>query len=139
MTFVIKRQGALVNPQGFHSHHWFKGHDKDTVDNDLQFKIGVQDNTVGFEVVVIEEGFETDGYSIPFGTGWFVKGLSVYPAILHDYLCKKADKLESSSYRRYADHVFRDHLLQSGVSITKTRILFTAVRVYGYLKFKIKY
>ena len=81
--------------------------------------------------IIVPTGFVTDLASIPFGfkSLFPVNGKSRKAAVIHDYMY-------SNKYykRRYADKVFNEAMLESGVSTWRRRLMYRAVRLFGGFK-----
>ena len=92
----------------------------------------------GVHCVTVPEGFTSDGYSMPKGTEWVVKGFTKYGrlpvevAVLHDYLCYLAFKGEFSLSK--ANHIFFDHLVQEGCDVARAWVMWAAVSAYTNIK-----
>lgn len=82
--------------------------------------------------VTVPRDFESDGASIP-KPFWLLVGPPIrsehlIPAIVHDYLCVKA---ETYQQRVLGDAVFFALLKEHGVSTWKRVIMYLGVRFYG--------
>lgn len=83
---------------------------------------------------VVPMGFQTDGASIP-RLFWFLVGSPFTPeviegATLHDYLYSTPD---ADTTRREADDVFHSFMRQRGVGRLRARLMWLAVRLFGWL------
>lgn len=81
--------------------------------------------------ITVHEGFITDYASIPRlpFVWWLMSDHGHTAAVVHDYLCR-----DPATPRRYADAVFLDALLTTGVSGWRARIMWAAVRSYATLR-----
>lgn len=79
----------------------------------------------------IEEGFRTDGASIPHLLRWFIDrfGAHTAAALVHDKLCDLIRKRRTRITRRDADGVFRRILREEKVEWHVRWLMWAAVRV----------
>jgi hypothetical protein len=84
------------------------------------------------EAVVAHAGFKTDFASIPRVATIFIPKLGRYtqPAVIHDYLCRKADNWKQ---RRQGDKVFREAMEVVKVHLVKRWLMYWAVWVAGMI------
>jgi len=109
-------------------------------------------------LIQIPAGFLTDGASVPWIgtmlTGICRDGLHRAAALVHDWLYRWGGNLPSKSFFRYfpenhewlpvnvpwerhqADQLFANMLDASGVSKTRRRVMYLAVRAVGWLHWK---
>lgn len=87
----------------------------------------------------VPKGFVCDGASIPrifwSITGHPLSGGPLRAAICHDHLCNQAT---TQAERRFADTIFDWVMEQSGVPNWRRRVMFLAVRFYGWYVWKPK-
>lgn len=90
--------------------------------------------------LVVPQGFEFDGESIPTGLQWLVKrfGASKRGAAVHDYLYRlQGYKLPGGLCmpvtREQADQVYYELLTLKGVSAWRASIRFLALRAAGWV------
>ncbi len=79
--------------------------------------------------VTIRKGQLTDLASIPWFARWLYarSGPHKDAAIIHDIM------LQQQKYtRKQADQVFKEALIDSGISRINTTVLYAAVRLYGF-------
>ena len=93
----------------------------------------------------VRAGFLHDFASVPWAFRlWFPKqGLHSRAAILHDFLWTQADESNDqsliNSHRKYANAIFLDALIDSGVGEYKAKLMYLAVRLNrNYLRIKSK-
>ena len=89
------------------------------------------------KIIIVPEDFAYDGASVPklfsrlypkFG------GKYDYASCVHDYLCDKANKFTGKEYkikRKYADDIFKEISILSGVSSWRVHSMYLAIRGYG--------
>ena len=85
------------------------------------------------ELIIVPEGFLTDGASIPRAVWWFASpmtGQHSRAAVLHDYLCV------TSSNQPETDRLFLKAMEATGVSWMKRQTMFNFVRAYQAAKGK---
>lgn len=85
--------------------------------------------------------FVSDGASIPrfawiiVGSPW--SGVFPYAAVIHDFLYSKLGKLDNKTYTRYqCDKIFLEAMRVLGVSWWKRRIMYRAVRMWGWIPWR---
>lgn len=110
-------------------HHNDKDHKTDVVKENTTFT--VIDNSEE-SVYIVPVGYVTDGYSISSMFAWLIKKERVNAALLHDFMCSLASEQGNYKLRRYADKVFREYLLLTGVSEWKSNIMYLAVSGYAF-------
>lgn len=83
--------------------------------------------------ILIPQGFEFDGASIPFGFRWLFKhGGAKFPgACVHDYLYRTG-KLAKAD----ADSLFLKIMLENGVSPLRAKLMYLAVKYFGFIAWK---
>jgi hypothetical protein len=86
------------------------------------------------EPLVVPEGFETDFASVPTWLTWLIPRYGRYTkaAILHDWLCKRAERGEFRWVD--ADGVFRRMMRELGVPVLRRWLMWTAVRLHSIVK-----
>lgn len=90
----------------------------------------------GEYLVRVPIGFETDLASIPKGLRWFISQNEDHrkAAVLHDWLYFKSGDLDFLLFNREeSDELFLKAMEVSGVSWFKRKIMFRAVRAFGWL------
>lgn len=93
------------------------------------------------QTIVIPEGFEWDGVTIPGGKSceWlFGHKLSpdtLVASCVHDWFCDLASSYNSWAVRLCADSLFLACLIANRVRVAKVVAFFFAVVVYGMVKF----
>lgn len=90
---------------------------------------------VGEANYFIDEGFQTDGASIP-RFAWITTGTPFAPehiraAVIHDYLYQTG-----KTDRKTADQVFQAFLLTDGVSGYQAWKMFWALRLFGWIAWR---
>lgn len=114
-------------------HHNDKDHKSDTVKENTTFTI--TDSSEG-SVYIVPVGYVTDGYSIPSMFVWFIKNERVNAALLHDFMCSLARDHKDYNLQKRADNIFREYLVQTGVSKWKSNVMYLAVKSYSWWKYK---
>lgn len=86
------------------------------------------------EPLSVPAGKETDFASVPKQLRWLVPKYGVYnkAAVLHDHLCKLAEKDEFD--RSDADGIFRRSMRELGVGYIRRWVMWAAVRLGGKLR-----
>ena len=110
-------------------HHNDTDHKTDVVKENTAFTIADSSEE---SVYVVPVGYVTDGYSIPSMFAWLIKNERIDAALLHDFMCSLASEQDDYKLRRYADKVFREHLLLTGVSKWKANVMYFAVGGYAF-------
>jgi len=92
-------------------------------------------------VTIIPAEFATDFASIPrFLWSVLPPHLTAMPAsVLHDFFYTThpyAEKMTMDEERLFADKLFRDHLIQHGVSKFQAGVMYNAVRLFGKFRFE---
>ena len=90
-------------------------------------------NELSYESITVPEGFVTDFASVPKGL-WNIfppDGIYSQAAVLHDYLYQK--KIYS---RKKSDQIFLEAMEVLGVSLWKRRIMYRALRMFGWYAWK---
>src|SRR4051794_8737219 len=88
------------------------------------------------EPFVVQPGFETDFASVPTAFTWLIPRYGRYTkaAILHDWLCTRAERGE---FRwADADGIFRRVMRELGVPVLRRWLMWTAVRLHSIVKFE---
>ena len=84
--------------------------------------------------ISVPKGFVSDGISCP-RIFWAIarpNGLGRAGALIHDWLyCNKGTAGELNLSRKVVDRIFRKILIESGVSIGKSNLLYRMVRWFG--------
>lgn len=87
--------------------------------------------------ITVPKGFVTDGASIPsilwgvIGSPW--SGNYPEAAVIHDYVYRKQEFT-----RAICDKIFLEAMSILGVSLLKRRLMFRALRIFGWLAWKNK-
>uniref|UniRef100_A0AB39AJJ4 Tail assembly chaperone n=1 Tax=Vibrio phage P018-4 TaxID=3229728 RepID=A0AB39AJJ4_9CAUD len=110
-------------------HHNDKDHKTDVVKENTTFIIIDSSEE---SVYIVPVGYVTDGYSIPSMFAWLIKNERVDAALLHDFMCSLADEQNDYKLRQYADKVFSEYLLLTGVSKWKANVMYFAVSGYAF-------
>ena len=88
-------------------------------------------------VVTVPKGFRTDFASIPrvlLSVIGRPTGKLSEPAVLHDFLY--SGKCDSWVSRRLADKIFEEAMKENGVSWIKRKVVWSGVRIGGWVHFK---
>lgn len=90
---------------------------------------------------VIPEEFATDFASIPrFLWAILPPHLTAMPAsVLHDFFYTThpyGDKMNMKEERLFADKLFRQHLIEHGISKFQAGVMYNAVRMFGKYRFE---
>ena len=82
--------------------------------------------------IVVPRGFITDLASVPWPFSMFVPKSGKYnaPAVLHDFICSQ--KIRS---RAECDRIFLEAMEVVGVPLFKRRIMYRAVRMFGWITY----
>jgi len=96
----------------------------------LEYRVGGADST---EIITVPKGFKTDFASIPqiFWSLAPPDGKYTGAAIVHDYLYQK--KVYS---RKRSDQIFLEAMKVQKVSWWRRRLMYRAVRLFGWLAWK---
>jgi hypothetical protein len=88
------------------------------------------------EMLVVPAGFETDFASVPTAFTWLIPRYGRYTkaAILHDWLCRRAERGEFRWVD--ADGVFRRVMRELGVPVLRRWLMWAAVRLHSIVKFE---
>lgn len=89
--------------------------------------------------VTVPEGYVTNGATIP-RILWTITGhpLStdfIEPALVHDYLCERAEQERSYQGRVWADATFLYLLVKNNVPAWKSILMYYTVRINGWITF----
>ena len=84
------------------------------------------------EVYTVPKGFKTNFASVPRFLRWYVNrsGASRLPAIIHDY------HYGSGMNRHLADCLFLEGLKEQGMRITKAKLLYYTLRLFGWTHYE---
>jgi hypothetical protein len=87
---------------------------------------------------IVEKGFKTDFASVPKIFTWLLPRYGRYTkaAILHDWLCQRAEK--GLIDRADADGIFRRSMRELGVAFLKRWLMWGAVRLDAAIRFGLK-
>lgn len=88
------------------------------------------------ELFTVPAGFETDFASVPRAFTWLIPRYGRYTkaAILHDYLCRRA---EHGQFRwADADGIFRRVMRELGVALLRRWLMWAAVRLHSIVLFE---
>jgi len=88
-------------------------------------------------IIRVPEGFITDFASIPWVFWTFLPAWGKYgkAAVLHDYLYQ-SDRYQD---REWADLIFYEAMLVSGTKHWKAKVMYWAVRLFGWLAWRKQY
>lgn len=95
--------------------------------------------------IEVPAGFVTDFASIPRLLRPFIpiNGAHRLPALLHDYLYESAGRIETETQgalwyaKSDADNLFKQAMLEEGVSAPVAQLMYLAVRIFGNLHRKL--
>lgn len=81
--------------------------------------------------IVIPKGFECDMASIPKCFQWLVskRGFEIDVSIVHDYLYSEYSNYDIN--REEADAIFRQLMINNGMSSLKANLIYKSVRMFG--------
>ena len=98
----------------------------------FSYGVGSEDSKIRIDVPA---GFVTDFASVPQGFRFYVgrTGKHALAAVVHDYLYKTQFIDGTPIERKTADKIFLEAMKVSGVRWTKRRIMYRAVRLFGWV------
>ena len=84
-------------------------------------------------LIAVPSGFITDFASVPFPLWWLIPswGKDGKAAVVHDYLYQ-----EKTVTRKEADDIFREAMIELGVSGWRVFLMYWAVRLFGWMAWK---
>ncbi len=88
-----------------------------------------------YKNIVVPSGFIYDGNSIPRAFRWFLGKFEYMRAsCVHDWLYDV--RCTNNINRKQADNIYRDMLIELGVSKIKANIAYVAIRLFGEKYYK---
>lgn len=114
-------------------HHHNVDHKTDIVKEEVKFVVKDNDED---SVYIVPVGYVTDGYSIPSVFVWIIKNERVNAALMHDFMCSLARDHKDYNLQKRADTIFREYLVQTGVSKWKANVMYWAVKSYSWWKYQ---
>lgn len=118
----------------------------DNADNDTEYRLrsAYEYTTLAGIVIIIPEGFKTDGVSAPQGTWSFIgmppDGYYRAAGVVHDYLYDLLGKLPNSGglilSRKECDDILLEILTRCKVPWLKRKAAYLAVRLFGQQHWK---
>jgi len=83
--------------------------------------------------IVVPKGFETDLASVPWPASMLIPKSGKYnpAAVLHDYICSTQERP-----RAECDRIFLEAMEVVGVPLVKRRIMYRAVRMFGWISWR---
>lgn len=106
---------------------WRQQHDRWAVLTDIVWEV---DHLGSGERVIVPAGFLTDLASVPRGLWPIVAPFGDHgqAAVLHDWLYHQCDQRG----RKWADRQFLEAMAALGVGLVKRRVMWSAVRAFGW-------
>lgn len=97
------------------------------IEREVTYHVGHKDSN---DIIVVPKGFTTDFASVPWPASMLIpmSGQHNMAAVVHDYLYSTQERS-----RKESDDIFLEALTVLGVSLVKRRIMYRAVRLWGWV------
>lgn len=115
--------------------------DKWETNRDLEYHVGAKNSE---ERIFVPARYKTDLASVPWPATLFIPKSGAYnpAAVVHDFLYQRKGKIlvkdsQGNTYpkfytRKECDEIFLEAMIALGVNSFKARIMFSAVRTFGW-------